>query len=199
MPRPPLEAKMSRPNCVCSSARACSCSGCVSVRGSASTAACAQARAAATQHRDHVPDNLGYGEVGIYRRQPRRADAAHRRAVRGGHAADELQRRDVLHAVARGAAHRALRRAVRHARLHAALARHDAVGDTLAELLEPLGYPSALFGKWHWAMPAGARRPIKASTSGTAFRDSSNESQRSTMNDTPLHLGGQGAGSRRGR
>ncbi len=46
-------------------------------------------------------DNLGFGEVGDLRRRPRRADAAAGRARARGPAAHELQRRDVLHAVAR--------------------------------------------------------------------------------------------------
>jgi arylsulfatase len=56
---------------------------------------------------------------------------------------------------------------------------------TLAELLAPLGYTSALFGKWHLGNAAGRSPTSQGFAEWYGIRDSSNESQRSTMNDTP--------------
>jgi arylsulfatase len=56
---------------------------------------------------------------------------------------------------------------------------------TLAELLAPLGYTSALFGKWHLGNAAGRSPTNQGFDEWYGIRDSSNESQRSTMNDTP--------------
>jgi len=56
---------------------------------------------------------------------------------------------------------------------------------TLAELLSPLGYTSALFGKWHLGNAAGRAPTAQGFDEWYGIRDSSNESQRSTMNDTP--------------
>jgi arylsulfatase A-like enzyme len=56
---------------------------------------------------------------------------------------------------------------------------------TLAELLAPLGYTSALFGKWHAGNAAGRSPTNQGFDEWYGIRDSSNESQGSTMNDTP--------------
>jgi arylsulfatase A-like enzyme len=56
---------------------------------------------------------------------------------------------------------------------------------TLAELLKPLGYASAMFGKWHLGNAAGRSPTNQGFDEWYGIRDSSNESQRSTMNDTP--------------
>ncbi len=56
---------------------------------------------------------------------------------------------------------------------------------TLAELLAPRGYTSALFGKWHLGNAAGRSPTNQGFDEWYGIRDSSNESQRSTMNDTP--------------
>jgi arylsulfatase len=56
---------------------------------------------------------------------------------------------------------------------------------TLAELLAPLGYTSALFGKWHVGNAAGRSPTNQGFAEWYGIRDSSNESQGSTMNDTP--------------
>jgi len=56
---------------------------------------------------------------------------------------------------------------------------------TLAELLAPLGYTSAMFGKWHVGNAAGRAPTHQGFDEWYGIRDSSNESQRSTLNDTP--------------
>jgi arylsulfatase A-like enzyme len=56
---------------------------------------------------------------------------------------------------------------------------------TLAELLKPLGYATAMFGKWHLGNAAGRSPTNQGFDEWYGIRDSSNESQRSTMNDTP--------------
>jgi arylsulfatase A-like enzyme len=56
---------------------------------------------------------------------------------------------------------------------------------TLAELLAPLGYTSAMFGKWHVGNAAGRSPTNQGFAEWYGIRDSSNESQISTMNDTP--------------
>jgi len=56
---------------------------------------------------------------------------------------------------------------------------------TLAELLAPIGYTSALFGKWHAGNAAGRSPTNQGFDEWYGIRDSSNESQASTMNDTP--------------
>jgi arylsulfatase A-like enzyme len=56
---------------------------------------------------------------------------------------------------------------------------------TIAELLAPLGYTSAMFGKWHVGNAAGRAPTHQGFAEWYGIRDSSNESQRSTMNDTP--------------
>jgi len=55
---------------------------------------------------------------------------------------------------------------------------------TLAELLAPRGYTSALFGKWHVGNAAGRSPTNQGFDEWYGIRDSSNESQGSTMNDT---------------
>src|SRR5262245_36449382 len=56
---------------------------------------------------------------------------------------------------------------------------------TIAELLAPLGYTSALYGKWHLGNAAGRSPTNQGFDEWYGIRDSSNESQRSTMGDTP--------------
>ncbi len=56
---------------------------------------------------------------------------------------------------------------------------------TLAELLKPRGYATALFGKWHVGNAAGRSPTHQGFDEWYGIRDSSNESQASTMNDTP--------------
>jgi arylsulfatase A-like enzyme len=56
---------------------------------------------------------------------------------------------------------------------------------TLPELLAPLGYTSALYGKWHAGNAAGRSPTNQGFDEWYGIRDSSNESQASTMNDTP--------------
>jgi arylsulfatase len=56
---------------------------------------------------------------------------------------------------------------------------------TLPELLAPRGYTSAMFGKWHLGNAAGRAPTNQGFDEWYGIRDSSNESQRSTMNDTP--------------
>ena len=56
---------------------------------------------------------------------------------------------------------------------------------TLAELLKPRGYATALFGKWHVGNAAGRSPTGQGFDEWYGIRDSSNESQASTMNDTP--------------
>src|SRR4051812_18520764 len=55
---------------------------------------------------------------------------------------------------------------------------------TLAELLKPLGYNTALYGKWHLGNAAGRAPTHQGFDEWYGIRDSSNESQRSTMGDT---------------
>jgi arylsulfatase len=54
---------------------------------------------------------------------------------------------------------------------------------TLAELLKPLGYTTALYGKWHLGNAAGRSPTNQGFDEWYGIRDSSNESQRSTMGD----------------
>jgi arylsulfatase len=56
---------------------------------------------------------------------------------------------------------------------------------TIAETLKPLGYATALFGKWHAGDAAGRAPTNQGFDEWYGIRDSSNESQRSTFNDTP--------------
>jgi len=56
---------------------------------------------------------------------------------------------------------------------------------TIAELVKPLGYATALFGKWHAGDAAGRAPTSQGFDQWYGIRDSSNESQRSTFNDTP--------------
>ena len=56
---------------------------------------------------------------------------------------------------------------------------------TIAEYLKPLGYATALFGKWHAGNAADPAPTNQGFDEWYGIRDSSNESQRSTFNDTP--------------
>jgi arylsulfatase A-like enzyme len=56
---------------------------------------------------------------------------------------------------------------------------------TMAEYLKPLGYATAHFGKWHAGNAAGRAPTSQGFDEWYGIRDSSNESQRSTFNDTP--------------
>jgi arylsulfatase A-like enzyme len=56
---------------------------------------------------------------------------------------------------------------------------------TIAEYLKPLGYASAQFGKWHAGNAADRAPTNQGFDEWYGIRDSSNESQRSTFNDTP--------------
>jgi len=56
---------------------------------------------------------------------------------------------------------------------------------TIAELVKPLGYATAAFGKWHAGDAAGRAPTTQGFDEWYGIRDSSNESQRSTFNDTP--------------
>ena len=56
---------------------------------------------------------------------------------------------------------------------------------TIAELLKPLGYATAHFGKWHAGNAAGRAPTHQGFDEWYGIRDSSNESQASTFNDTP--------------
>ena len=56
---------------------------------------------------------------------------------------------------------------------------------TIAEYLKPLGYATAHFGKWHAGNAAGRAPTAQGFDEWYGIRDSSNESQRSTFNDTP--------------
>jgi arylsulfatase len=56
---------------------------------------------------------------------------------------------------------------------------------TLAELVKPLGYATALFGKWHVGNGAGRAPTNQGFDEWYGIRDSSNEAQGSTMGDTP--------------
>ena len=56
---------------------------------------------------------------------------------------------------------------------------------TIAEYLKPLGYSTALFGKWHAGNAADRAPTNQGFDEWDGIRDSSNESQRSTFNDTP--------------
>jgi arylsulfatase len=56
---------------------------------------------------------------------------------------------------------------------------------TIAEYLKPLGYATAHFGKWHAGNAADRAPTHQGFDEWYGIRDSSNESQRSTFNDTP--------------
>ena len=68
---------------------------------------------------------------------------------------------------------------------------------TIAEYLKPLGYATAHFGKWHAGDAAGRAPTHQGFDEWYGIRDSSNESQQSTFNDTPyIWEGRAGAASR---
>ena len=148
--------------------------------------------AGAAQHRDHVSRQSRVRRSGHLWWQSRRADAAPRRPRPAGHAADELQRRDVLHAVACGAPHRPLRRAIRHARLHPALVRHDALGDDARRTARA----TRLHERALRQVALGKRRRTRADAPGLrrVVRHPRLEQRVAAQHDErhALHLGGQG-------
>lgn len=131
------------------------------------------------------PDNLGYGEVGIYggvRGVPTpRIDALARQGLRLTNFNVETFCTPSRTALLTG------RYGIRSGTLAYRL---PVTGMTLwevtiAELLKPLGYATAAYGKWH-AGDAAGRAPIhQGFDEWYGIRDSSNESQRSTFKDTP--------------
>jgi arylsulfatase len=62
---------------------------------------------------------------------------------------------------------------------------------TIAELLKPRGYMTAAFGKWHVGDAAGRAPTHQGFDEWYGIRDSSNESQHSTFNDTPYIWAGK--------
>ena len=130
-------------------------------------------------------DNLGYGEVGIYggvRGVPTpRLDALAREGLRLTNFNVETFCTPSRTALLTG------RYGIRSGTLAYRL---PVTGMTLweitiAEYLQPLGYTSALFGKWHAGNAAGRAPTNQGFDEWYGIRDSSNESQRSTFNDTP--------------
>ena len=131
------------------------------------------------------PDNLGYGEVGIYggnRGVPTpRLDALARQGMRLTNFNVETFCTPSRAALLTG------RYGVRSGTLGYTQPWSGMTlwETTLAELLAPRGYASALFGKWHLGNAAGRAPTHQGFDEWYGIRDSSNESQRSTMNDTP--------------
>ena len=131
------------------------------------------------------PDNLGYGEVGIYggnRGVPTpRLDALARQGMRLTNFNVETFCTPSRAALLTG------RYGVRSGTLGYTQPWSGMTlwETTLAELLAPRGYTSALFGKWHLGNAAGRAPTSQGFDEWYGIRDSSNESQRSTMNDTP--------------
>jgi arylsulfatase A-like enzyme len=130
-------------------------------------------------------DNLGYGEVGIYggvRGVPTpRLDALAREGLRLTNFNVETFCTPSRTALLTG------RYGIRSGTLAYRL---PVTGMTLWEItipeyLQPLGYTSALFGKWHAGNAAGRAPTNQGFDEWYGIRDSSNESQRSTFNDTP--------------
>ena len=68
---------------------------------------------------------------------------------------------------------------------------------TIPELLKPLGYATAHFGKWHAGDAAGRAPTNQGFDEWYGIRDSSNESQASTFNDTPYIWEGRAGESSR--
>jgi arylsulfatase len=131
------------------------------------------------------PDNLGYGEVGVYggnRGAPTpRLDALSREGMRLTNFNVETFCTPSRAALLTG------RYGVRSGTLGYTQPWSGMTlwEMTLAELLATRGYVSAMYGKWHLGNAAG-RSPINQGfAEWYGIRDSSNESQRSTMNDTP--------------
>jgi arylsulfatase len=131
------------------------------------------------------PDNLGYGEVGIYggaRGVPTpRIDALSKEGMRLTNFNVETFCTPSRAALLTG------RYGVRSGTLGYTQPWPGMTlwETTLAELLAPLGYASAMFGKWHLGNAAGRSPTNQGFDEWYGIRDSSNESQRSTMNDTP--------------
>ena len=131
------------------------------------------------------PDNLGYGEVGIYggnRGVPTpRIDALAREGMRLTNFNVETFCTPSRAALLTG------RYGVRSGTLGYTQPWPGMTlwETTLAELLAPRGYTSAMFGKWHLGNAAGRAPTHQGFDEWYGIRDSSNESQRSTMDDTP--------------
>ena len=131
------------------------------------------------------PDNLGYGEVGIYggaRGVPTpRIDALAKQGMRLTNFNVETFCTPSRAALLTG------RYGVRSGTLGYTQPWSGMTlwETTIAELLAPLGYSSAMFGKWHLGNAAGRSPTNQGFDEWYGIRDSSNESQRSTMNDTP--------------
>lgn len=131
------------------------------------------------------PDNLGYGEVGIYggvRGVPTpRIDALARQGMRLTNFNVETFCTPSRAALLTG------RYGVRSGTLgyQQPWSGMTLWEITIAEMLAPLGYTSAMFGKWHLGNAAGRAPTNQGFAEWYGIRDSSNESQRSTMNDTP--------------
>jgi arylsulfatase A-like enzyme len=131
------------------------------------------------------PDNLGYGEVGVYGGNrgvaTPRIDALSREGMRLTNFNVETFCTPSRAALLTG------RYGVRSGTLGYTQPWSGMTlwETTLAEVLAPRGYTSALFGKWHLGNAAGRSPTNQGFAEWYGIRDSSNESQRSTMNDTP--------------
>jgi arylsulfatase len=130
-------------------------------------------------------DNLGYGEVGIYggvRGVPTpRLDALARDGLRLTNFNVETFCTPSRTALLTG------RYGIRSGTL---LYRAPVTGMplwevTIAELLQPLGYATAMYGKWHVGDAAGRAPTHQGFDEWYGIRDSSNEAQASTFGDVP--------------
>lgn len=166
--------------------------GCLLFSGALSSSAVAQERGNLTRPQQAppnivimYPDNLGYGEVGIYggnRGVPTpRIDALSREGMRLTNFNVETFCTPSRAALLTG------RYGVRTGTLGYTQPWSGMTlwETTLAELLAPRGYTSALFGKWHVGNAAGRSPTTQGFDEWYGIRDSSNESQRSTMGDIP--------------
>lgn len=140
-------------------------------------------------------DNLGYGEVGIYggvRGVPTpRLDALAREGLRLTNFNVETFCTPSRTALLTG------RYGIRSGTLAYRL---PVTGMTLwevtiAESLKPLGYATAMFGKWHAGNAADRAPTHQGFDEWYGIRDSSNESQRSTFKDTPYIWEGRAGGA----
>ena len=128
------------------------------------------------------PDNLGWGEVGVYGSVRGVLDAAHRQARGRGHPAQQLQRRVLVHGLARGAADRPLRDSHRRdaGRRHHAVGSDDRRG---AEVRSATRRRSSASGtSAATRRKASASRRTRASTSTTAFRARATKRRRRLAN-----------------